>query len=598
MMRAPKSARKQRGRPAVAKTVLSAEQRDALVIMESGESVFLTGGAGVGKSTLLREFIARNGRQTMVTAPTGMAAINIGGATIHRALRIPPAPMPFITNPADLESLRAEEKKMYRKLRTLVIDEVSMVRADLLDAIDTRLRHARNKDEPFGGVQMIFVGDFWQLPPVVRSDDAQIVGPNVFAFQSASWNALAPRTIELEEVHRQSKGDFVDALNRIRTGSREPLGMINGSAGRERDKKSVVLTATNRVATEVNDSHLSALPGDVKKFEAEKEGDGKVDYPVGDVVTLKVGARVICCVNRQTGDDGVEVVNGSTGTVTGFGEDSVMVRFDGYDSDIEVLRHQWEHPKYELKNGEFVKNIIGSCKQIPLLLGWAITIHRAQGQTIDRAHIDIGNGAFAHGQLYVALSRLRSMDGLTIANAIGGRNLIVDERVKRFHVDKEDTCRINDEDIISQVPSIPESMVPASKKAVRMALDVLRNSRGANPAAASQILALLLTANEDTIQEKLSSLAANGDGWKKLESGHATVKSFLDLVLYRQRTSLIKFSTFETKAKSYGVTCVPKFSGGEMSGMGYIVNGQDGEVIGDDIGVEYRWGSISLHLEP
>ncbi len=414
----------------------SADFDRALTLIEGGdEHVFITGRAGTGKTTLLNLLRDETPRNVAVVAPTGLAAINVGGQTIHSFFRLPPR---FV----DTREIRAmHHTGVMKALDLLIIDEVSMVRADLMDGIDHALRLNRRSDEPFGGVQLAMFGDLWQLSPVVREAelkeyfDETYGGP--YFFQALAWRECSGRSVDLEKIYRQKDdAGFRNILQHIRDGEpgEEILEALNErvipKAKLPEPDSYVVLTATNDAAFRENSRRLLALPGKTKAYAAEVSG--KFDtaaFPTEPSLTLKLGAKVMFLKN----DTDKRWINGSWGIVTKLGDEGPTVQLaDG--TEHEVRKTAWENMTYQYDRAskQITREQIGAYKQLPLRLGWAITIHKSQGQTFDRVYIDLGRGAFSHGQTYVALSRCRSLAGLALANPVRGQDVILDEQISDY----------------------------------------------------------------------------------------------------------------------------------------------------------------------
>lgn len=433
--------------------LLNGEQEAALELMMSGVNVFLTGEAGTGKSTLVREFIRRCDRECIVLAPTGIAALNAGGMTIHSQLMLKPG----LLNPLALEPLTDGNRcRVLRAAKTVIIDEISMVRSDLFCAIDARLRelaYGENKSLPFGGRQMILVGDFMQLPPVVGAADERkfiderLGGP--FAFQTDLWAAAMFRTVSLQTAHRQS-GDvlFKSVLNNLRRGNFEAAArVLNNHCLGEKSFSTppVFLCTTNREAKAVNDAARKTVKGAARTLAATVSGQfPESDFPAEPSLDLAVGARVMVICNQR--NEGVlECANGDTGTVVGFGEaddDVVEVRLDT-GKTVSIAPHTWEKSVYAYENDPktgspvMKQKVLGSFEQIPLRLAYAITIHKSQGMSLDSVFLRLGRGCFDHGQLYTALSRCRTLAGLGIDRRLAPEDLIVDDAVVKFHAELE-----------------------------------------------------------------------------------------------------------------------------------------------------------------
>ena len=420
-------------RPAV---VLNSEQEAALQLMESGVNVFLTGKAGTGKSTVLREFRRRCTKPTLYVAPTGIAALNVGGQTIHSCFQIKPGMM------SDLEPISS--KKRYRVLRNakvIVIDEISMVRADLLTAVDARLRQVvsgNDVDRPFGGKQLIVVGDFLQLPPVVEnallSEYLQMRYGGVYAFQSGLWSAADFKHANLSKVFRQTDGEFLDVLNNIRVGNPQVLDKLSDRANLEYTDKAVVLTPYRNRAEQINTAKLDELSGREVTFTAEIQGKFTKDYPVEPDIELKCGARVMLAVNRYDKDGEPIYVNGTLGVVVSISASGASVKVRTDDGVLlNVTPYEWEMFDFDYSGPSVVATKVGSFIQLPLRLAWAVTIHRSQGCTFDEVHLDLGRGCFAPGQLYTALSRVRTLQGLTMSRQLTVRDIHTASEVVEFY---------------------------------------------------------------------------------------------------------------------------------------------------------------------
>ncbi|WP_019960352.1 ATP-dependent DNA helicase [Woodsholea maritima] len=398
-------------------------------LIDKRPNLFLTGRAGTGKTTLLREFLRRAGARAAVVAPTGVAAMHVGGQTLHSFFRLPPR----LIEPADIKRLR--NARALQALETLVIDEISMVRSDVMWAIDASLRLNRNRQEPFGGVQVILVGDLAQLPPIAQGEEGAYLdmaygGP--FFFHPPVFRDAGFSYVELEQVYRQSDPDFVNVLNGVRDGDlrEDQASLLNarvtGRSGLEASASHVVLTATNQAAFNINYQRLEGLPGTPKVFGAKVEGQFEERaYPTEDPLVLKAGARVMMIRNDPQG----RWVNGSLGEVAGFEGDKIRIKI-GNDQHL-VEPQKWERYRYAYDAGQkaLSKDAVGGFTQFPLRLAWAMTIHKAQGLTLDKVYIDIARNLFAHGQAYVALSRARSLEGLELSRSLRPQDIIIDQRV-------------------------------------------------------------------------------------------------------------------------------------------------------------------------
>ena len=415
------------------------------IIEETAANLFLTGKAGTGKTTFLRRLRNSSPKRMIVLAPTGVAAINAEGATIHSFFQLPFSP--FIPGKGFLEkdgrrySFSKDKRRIIASLDQLVIDEISMVRPDTLDAIDSVLRRYRNPALPFGGVQLLLIGDLRQLAPVLRDNEREMLSPyyaSEYFFESMALRQSGFVTIELSTVYRQSDRNFIDILNAVRDGNVTPqiLDKLNSryipNFVPQDSQGFIRLTTHNRMADDINYRRLAALPSEEMQYSAVVNGNfPEFSYPADSLLRLKVGAQVMF-VKNDSGSDR-RYYNGMLGEVTGMTEDKVIVRPADGSAPITVCYAEWENTKYvineESKEIELVRE--GTFSQLPLRLAWAITIHKSQGLTFDRAIIDAGY-SFAPGQTYVALSRCRSLEGLVLGQRIPPSAVITDYTVNSF----------------------------------------------------------------------------------------------------------------------------------------------------------------------
>ncbi|MCB1547667.1 MAG: AAA family ATPase [Hyphomicrobiaceae bacterium] len=405
----------------------------AFVAKRDGD-LFVTGRAGTGKSTLLRCIRESLGPGVAVLAPTGLAAVNVGGQTIHSFFGLPPR----LLGPEDVR--RSRNGTVMRRLETLIIDEVSMVRADLMQAIDRMLRLNRGRQkEPFGGVQMLLFGDLHQLPPVVAGAEAasrlheDYGGP--FFFNIEALRDGNCQLLELSEVFRQRDETFLRVLNAVREGEagREELELLDGCVGplqRLRDAGDhIILTTTNEAANRINTAFLEALPGRAEAFEATRTGEyPETATPVDSTLLLKTGARVVLIRN----DPAKRWVNGTLAVVTRVEGGRAWVEIAGREHELEPVAWESLRYAYDAERDEITRTVAGTFQQLPVRLAWALTIHKAQGMTLDRVYIDFGRGTFAHGQAYVALSRCRSLEGLRLSRPLRERDIIFDPAVTAY----------------------------------------------------------------------------------------------------------------------------------------------------------------------
>ncbi len=419
----------------------SPQAQKALQIMEETDNnMFLTGKAGTGKSTLLDHFRKNTEKEVAILAPTGVAAINVDGETIHSFFGLKPG---FELEEAQNKGPSPWKKEMMEKLKTVVIDEISMVRADLLDAVDVFLRKARECGEPFGGVQMIFIGDLYQLPPVVTSADRErfremYPGPFFFDSEVMRDGVFELDFIELEKIYRQNDNEFIRVLNAVRNNSIVPADMdvfnqrVNETF-EPRDKDYIYLMTTNADAKIINDRELDKLKGPEIVFHSHITGKiERSQYPADTELWLRKGAQIMFLKNDSEG----RWVNGTIGKVVDIDEDEELLEVEIVDGKlVEVSYFTWEISRYVMIDGKLEREIIGSFKQIPVRLAWAITIHKSQGKTFDNVIIDLGRRSFAHGQTYVALSRCRTLEGMVLKKPIKKSDVIMDYRVRKFITD-------------------------------------------------------------------------------------------------------------------------------------------------------------------
>ena len=411
----------------------------------TGKSVFLTGRAGTGKTTFLRYITQHTSKRFVVLAPTGVAAINAGGSTIHSFFQLPLCPyLPDVKElvteyqtPERFRSLRKERVKIIRTLDLLIIDEISMVRADLLDAVDMTLRRYRRNDRPFGGVQLLMIGDAQQLSPVVKESERPFMAqvyPSPYFFHAKALQNLDYVTIELQKVHRQKDREFLEVLNAVRENriTADVLQRLNSRVhAYDDDGETIRLTTHNAQADSVNLQKLKQLPGEVRMFEAETEGEfPEHSCPADNVLSLKVGAQVMFIRNDPEG----EYYNGKIGKVEEIDSSGIIMVSDNEGNMITVTPVEWENIQYALddQTGEIMPEVVGKFRQIPLKIAWAITIHKSQGLTFDRVIIDAG-AAFAFGQVYVALSRCRSLEGISLDSPISYSAICSDSHIARFN---------------------------------------------------------------------------------------------------------------------------------------------------------------------
>ncbi|HLP23296.1 MAG TPA: AAA family ATPase [Microbacteriaceae bacterium] len=416
---------------------LTEEQASVFELIErTREHVFVTGKAGTGKSTLLDHLNWNTDKSIVICAPTGVAALNVGGQTIHSLFRLPVG----VIADADID-LNDATVKLLNALDAVVIDEISMVNADLMDAIDRVLRMARQREEPFGGAQMVMFGDPYQLPPIEPRDPGEIAYfaehyPSMWFFDAKVWRDVPMRVVELSQIHRQSDPRFTSLLNAVRQGmvTAEMAAHLNEIGARRPVPSSDIITLATRndMVRRTNERQLATLRGASTTFEAEQMGEWGRTTPADESLELKVGAQVMFLRNDTfSGSSGPRWVNGSIGEVTAV-KPTVQVRIAG--EEVEVEPAEWDRYRYhfDAASKTLARELVASFRQLPLRLAWAVTIHKSQGASFDRAIVDLGAGAFANGQTYVALSRLTRIEGLYLTRPLRPADVRVDETVREF----------------------------------------------------------------------------------------------------------------------------------------------------------------------
>ena len=423
----------------------------------TNRSIFLTGKAGTGKTTFLNDFVSKTQKKYIVVAPTGIAAINAGGVTIHSMFGLPLRTFLPTTDRVDSNTAnniadlmhhfkyRKDKLKLLRELELIIIDEVSMLRADVLDMMDFSLRSVRRNQQKFGGVQMLFIGDLYQLPPVVR--DEYILKQyynSPFFFDSYALKELPLITLELTTVYRQKDEKFLEILNEIRDGA---VSDIDFETLNERyipdfeptDEPYVYLTSHNRMADEINLKKLAELKGKSYFYKAEITGNfNENQYPNEEILELKTGTQIMFIRNDASGEH--RYFNGKLAEVVEIDEQEIHVVIDGEDEIFKLKKETWDQKRYSLAEDKSIQEeVMGSFKQYPIRLAWAVTIHKSQGLTFDRLIIDAGK-SFASGQVYVALSRCRTLEGIVLKSKITPEVIFSDKRVSKF----QDETHAND----------------------------------------------------------------------------------------------------------------------------------------------------------
>ncbi|MDD1597626.1 AAA family ATPase [Riemerella anatipestifer] len=431
------------------------------LIEHTNRNIFLTGKAGTGKTTFLNYFVKNTKKSHIVVAPTGIAAINAGGVTIHSMFGLPLRPFFPTTERIDSHlgnnipdlvkhfKYRSSKLKLLREVEIIIIDEVSMLRADVLDMMDFSLRHIRRNGLPFGGVQMLFIGDLYQLPPVVRDEHSlQRYYTSPFFFSAHALRGIDLVTVELTKVYRQQDETFLNILNEIREGnlSEDNYEKLNSryiSDFDPKDETYVYLTSHNRMADSINRERLEALGGRSYFYRAEVRDDfNEHQYPNEEILELKVGAQVMFIRNDASPEK--RYFNGKLAEVTALDQDEIRVIIDGEDEEFTIKHELWEQKRYFLdKDKNIREEVLGSFKQYPIRLAWAVTIHKSQGLTFDRLIVDAGQ-SFASGQVYVALSRCRTLEGIVLKSQISKAVIFNDQRVAEFQKETNANDRISE----------------------------------------------------------------------------------------------------------------------------------------------------------
>lgn len=413
----------------------------------TSQCLFLTGKAGTGKTTFLRELKANSPKRLAVAAPTGVAAINAGGQTIHSLFQLPFGPV--LPGRSENGQLSRKKARLLRRIDLLIIDEISMVRADMLDGVDRVMRRCRNPRLPFGGVQVLMIGDLHQLPPVAKAEEWQMLSERYetpYFFSSQVWRKSQPVTVQLKHIYRQSDEHFIRLLNKVR--ENEIDDAVLEQLNRRYRPPSVLkmepgyisLTTHNHTAKAINREKLAAIPEKLHRFRAAVKGDFPAHaYPAEEWLELKVGAQVMFVKNDSSQDK--RYFNGKIGQVAGISEEGIQVRCPGEEKPISVGLAEWQNRKYRMpeRGGAVEEDVVGTFTQYPLRLAWAITIHKSQGLTFERVVLD-AQSAFAHGQVYVALSRCKTLEGIFLRSPIERSSIQTDQKIQQFSAEAERTA--------------------------------------------------------------------------------------------------------------------------------------------------------------
>lgn len=420
--------------------------RAAFDLLENtSQHVFITGKAGTGKSTFLDHFRSKTKKKVVVLAPTGVAAINVRGQTLHSFFKLK---WGFL-EPGNVKESSTKLRQLYRSIEVVVIDEISMVRADVFDRIDAILRaNRKDHDKPFGGCQICVIGDLYQLPPVVTRNDAEVYNhfyKSPYFFDARCMSTFEMQQVELTEIFRQKDREFIDFMNDVRanTLTQAKLDWFNDQTSfakhGDHSEDSIILCTTNSIADGTNERKLEQLQSKAFTYTGRAEGDFDKEgekLPAPYELTLKVGAQVMFLKNDQE----KKWVNGTLGMIESLTDKVIKVRVG--PSVYEVAKGKWESIRYEFdySEGKVKEHVIGSYEQFPLQLAWAITIHKSQGKTFDRVVIDLGNGAFATGQSYVALSRCRTLNGIRLKKPLRTTDIQMDNKVVEYLQTKSKTA--------------------------------------------------------------------------------------------------------------------------------------------------------------
>ncbi len=406
------------------------EFKDIYNLMEySKQNIFITGKAGAGKTTLLEYFRNNSKKNFVILASTGISAIKAKGKTIHSFFLFPPR---ILIN----EKIKRLRSKVISKIDTILIDECSMIRCDILDAIDQSLRLNRNSDKSFGGIQIILLGDLHQLPPVIRENEREIFNNfypvGHYFFNANCFEESNIKTYELTKVFRQKDKNFINILNNIRSGkvNDNDLDVLNKRVINQNSdipSETIILSPTNKRVDTINNLNLQNINNETFSYKSSETGDFK-EKPADEILELKVGAQVMLIKNDFKSPK--RWVNGSIGVVTELTENSIQLKIK--NKIYKIKQDTWEKFDYLIKDGQVVHEVVATFTQYPIKLAWAVTIHKSQGQTFEKAIIDLDRGSFAPGQTYVALSRVTSLDGLFLTRRIYVSDVVFDKNIENY----------------------------------------------------------------------------------------------------------------------------------------------------------------------